>query len=299
MQVSDMRVSEAIGRTLAERGVEVCFGLAGSGNFAVLNALHSAGVAFYSARHECGAVAMADGYARASGKIAVASVHQGPGFTNTITGLTEAAKCRTPLLVLAADMPPSTLWSNFKIEQGILAETVGAVTERVGDPETAAADAARALRRARIERRPVVLNIPIDLPEKLCPDGLPALPDGPALQPPQPSERSVAEVADLLEASSRPVVVAGRGAALAGGREALEALGERVGALLTTSAVGNGLFAGNPYSLGIAGGFSSPLAVELLARADAVLAFGASLNRWTTRHRRLFPSDARVVQADL
>src|SRR5215218_3388019 len=64
MQISEMRVSEAIGRTLVERGVEVCFGLAGSGNFAVLNALHAAGAAFYSSRHECGAVAMADGYAR-------------------------------------------------------------------------------------------------------------------------------------------------------------------------------------------------------------------------------------------
>ncbi|MDQ3859993.1 MAG: thiamine pyrophosphate-binding protein, partial [Actinomycetota bacterium] len=168
MQISEMRVSEAIGRTLVERGVEVCFGLAGSGNFAVLNALHAAGAAFYSSRHECGAVAMADGYARASGKVAVASVHQGPGFTNTLTGLTEAAKCRTSLLVLAADTPPGTLWSNFKIDQGCLAETVGAVSERVRGPETAAADAARALRRARLEQRPVVLNIPINLVGSSC-----------------------------------------------------------------------------------------------------------------------------------
>src|ERR671920_184146 len=210
MQVSEMRVSEAIGRTLVERGVEVCFGLAGSGNFAVLNALHSAGVAFYSSRHECGAVAMADGYIRACGKIAVASVHQGPGFTNTITGLTEAAKCRTPLLVLAADMPPSTLWSNFKIEQGILAETVGAVTERVRGPETAAADTARSLRRARIERRPVVLNIPINLVEASCDGGSSAVPDWPALEPPRPSDRSVVEVADLLEGANYPVIVEAR-----------------------------------------------------------------------------------------
>ena len=219
MQVSEMR-------TLAERGVEVCFGLAGSGNFAVLNALHSAGVAFYSSRHECGAVAMADGYARASGKIAVASVHQGPGFTNTLTGLTEAAKCRTPLLVLAADMPPGTLWSNFKIEQGILAETVGAVTERVRGPETAAADTARALRRARIERRPVVLNIPINLVDASC-DGSSVVPDWPALEPPRPSDRSVVEVADLLEGASHPAIVAGRGAAMSGAREALEALADQ------------------------------------------------------------------------
>ncbi|HEY6711818.1 MAG TPA: thiamine pyrophosphate-binding protein [Rubrobacter sp.] len=299
MQISKMRVSEAIGRTLAERGVEVCFGLAGSGNFSVLNALHAAGVAFYSSRHECGAVAMADGYARASGKIAVASVHQGPGFTNTLTGLTEAAKCRTPLLVLAADMPPSTLWSNFKIEQGILAETVGAVRERVRGPETAVADTARALRRARIERRPVVLNIPINLVEASCDGGSSAVPDWPALEPPRPSDRSVVEVADLLEGANYPLIVAGRGAAMSGAREALEALADRVGAILATSAMGHGLFADHPYGVGIAGGFSSSLALKLLAQADAVLAFGASLNHWTMRHGRLFSPEARVAQVDL
>ena len=299
MQVSETRVSEAIGRTLVERGVEVCFGLAGSGNFAVLNALQAAGVAFYSSRHECGAVAMADGYTRASGRIAVASVHQGPGFTNTLTGLTEAAKCRTPLLILAADTPPGTLWSNFKIDQGILAETAGAVTERVRGPETAAADAARSLRRARIERRPVVLNIPINLVEASCSGGSCAAPDLPALEPPRPSDHSVAEVADLLEVASHPAIVAGRGAAISGAREALEALADRVGAILATSALGHGLFAGYPYGVGIAGGFSSSLALNLLSQADVVLAFGASLNHWTVRHGRLFSPEARVVQVDL
>ena len=299
MQVSEMRVSEAIGQTLVERGVEVCFGLAGSGNFAVLNALQAAGEAFYSSRHECGAVAMADGYTRASGRIAVASVHQGPGFTNTLTGLTEAAKCRTPLLILAADTPPGTLWSNFKIDQRILAETAGAATERVRGPETAAADAARSLRRARIERRPVVLNIPINLVEASCDSGSCAVPDLPALEPPRPSDRSVAEVADLLEVASHPAIVAGRGAAISGAREALEALADRVGAILATSALGHGLFTGHPYGVGIAGGFSSSLALKLLSQADVVLAFGASLNHWTVRHGRLFSPEARVVQVDL
>jgi thiamine pyrophosphate-dependent acetolactate synthase large subunit-like protein len=293
-----VRVSEAIARVLVEREVEVFFGLVGSGNFAVTNALHAAGAAFYSARHEGGAVSMADGYARACGKVGVCSVHQGPGFTNTLTGLTEAAKSRTPLLVLAADTPAETLWSNFKIDQGSLAKTAGAIAERVRGAGTAAADAARALRRTRLERRPVVLNVPINVVETPCGDG-PAVPEWPALDPPRPSERSVAEVADLLASSSSPVIVAGRGAALAGARGALEALGDRVGAILATSAAGHGLFAGNPYSVGIAGGFSSPLAVELLGRADVVLAFGASLNHWTARHGRLFPSGARVAQVDL
>ena len=295
-----MKVSEAIGRTLAGLGVEAFFGLVGSGNFTVTNALREAGAGFYSSRHECGAIMMADGYARASGKIGVCSVHQGPGFTNALTGLTEAAKNRTPLVLLAADTPPATLWSNFKIDQGALAATAGAIPERVRTPETAAADAARALRRAKVERRPVVLNIPIDLVESLCSDDLPDFSEGLVLDPPRPSGRSVAAVADLLSASERPVLVAGRGAALSeGGREALEALGEKVGAILATSARGHGLFAGNPYSLGISGGFASPLAVELLGQADAVLAFGASLNHWTARHGRLFSPDASVVQVDL
>ncbi len=94
---------------LADRGVGAFFGLIGSGNFSVAEALRAAGVALYSARHECGAVMMADGYARASGEVGVCTVHQGPGFTNTLTGLVEAAKSRTPLLLLAADIPPGTL----------------------------------------------------------------------------------------------------------------------------------------------------------------------------------------------
>ena len=294
-----MLASEAIGRALADHGVEAFFGLAGSGNFAVLNGLRAAGAAFYSSRHEGGAVSMADGYARASGAVGVASVHQGPGFTNTLTALTEAAKVRTPLLVLAADIPATTLWSNFKIDQAALARHAGAIAERVRGAETAAADTTRALRRARVERRPVVLNVPIDVVEKPHSDGSPDIPYSPPLEPPRPAERSVTEVADLLSSSSRPAIVAGRGAALSEAREALEALGDRVGAVLATSAMGHGLFAGNPYSVGIAGGFSSSLALELLAQADSVLAFGAALNHWTVRHGELFSPEAQVVQVDL
>jgi thiamine pyrophosphate-dependent acetolactate synthase large subunit-like protein len=294
-----MRVSEAIGRVLVDGGVEAFFGLAGSGNFAVLNALNEAGAAYYSSRHETGAVMMADGYARASGKPGVASVHQGPGFTNALTGLAEAAKARTPLVLLAADIPAGTLWSNFKVDQGFLAATLGAIPERVRTPDTAATDTARALRRAQTERRPVALSIPTDLVEKDFSEDPADVPPWPALEAPAPREASVAAVVDLLASSRRPAVVAGRGAALAGARGPLEALGDRVGAVLATSAMGHGLFAGSPYSLGIAGGFSSSLALKLLGEADLVLAFGASLNHWTVRHGHLFSPGARVVQVDL
>ena len=84
---------------------------------------------------------------------------------------------------------------------------------------------------------------------------------------------------------------------LADARPALEALGDRIGALFATSLVGNGLFTGNPHSLGVCGGFSSALAARVLPQADVVLAFGASLNEWTTTHGRML-GDAAVVQCD-
>src|SRR3954453_21432158 len=90
--LATVNAAEAVGRTLAALGVRDAFGVLGSGNFIASQALHAAGAAFHHARHENGAICMADGYARVSGRVGVCSVHQGPGFTNAMTGLTEAAK---------------------------------------------------------------------------------------------------------------------------------------------------------------------------------------------------------------
>src|SRR4051794_12071777 len=179
-----MLVAEAVGRALVGLGVDTVFGLMGSGNLAVTNAMRDAGARFYAARHEGGAICMADGYGRVSGRIAACSVHQGPGLTNTITGLTEAAKSRTPVLVLAADTPAAALRSNFRIDQAGLVEAVGAVAERVHGPDTAMADVARAVRRARVERRAVVLMLPLDVQAAECDPTLP--PAGPDLAPAAP-----------------------------------------------------------------------------------------------------------------
>src|SRR3954452_5738137 len=158
-----MLVSKLAGRTLHALGGDVVFGLMGSGNLAVTNAIVAAGGRFLSARHETRALCMADGYARVSGRLGVASVHQGPGLTNAITGLTEAAKSRTPVLLLAADTPAAQIRSNFKIDQDALVEAVGAVSERVHGPGTAVADTTRAVRRAIVERKTVVLMLPLDV----------------------------------------------------------------------------------------------------------------------------------------
>jgi thiamine pyrophosphate-dependent acetolactate synthase large subunit-like protein len=140
-----------------------------------------------------------------------------------------------------------------------------------------------------------VLNLPLDVQAAPAPDA--PLPAVPALAPVRPAAGAVAELAALIAAAERPVFVAGRGARGAGGD--LRSLGAASGALLATSAVAHGLFVGDPWGLGISGGFASPLAVELIRDADLVVGWGCALNMWTTRHGTLLGPDARVVQVDL
>lgn len=294
-------VSQVVGAALAALGVDTVFGLMGSGNAVVTNALVAGGATYHAARHEGGATAMADGWARVTGRVGVVSVHQGPGLTNTLTALAEAAKSRTPLLVLAGETPAAARRSNFRIDQHGLVESVGAIADRVHGPATAAADAARALRRAEMQRRPVVLMLPIDLQTLAVPPEAARIPARatPIPAPPAPRADVLVQAAQRLAGAQRPLIIGGRGAVLADAGAVLEALGARIGALLATSAVAKGLFAGLPYDLGISGGFASPLAAELLPRADVVLAVGATLNHWTTRHGALIAPGATVIQVDV
>jgi thiamine pyrophosphate-dependent acetolactate synthase large subunit-like protein len=292
-------VADVVGATIAATGVTDVFGVLGSGNLVVTNAMCGEGARFHHARHEGGAICMADGYARVSGRVGICSVHQGPGLTNLMTGLTEAVKSRTPLLVLAGEAPAAAINSNFRIDQPGLVEAVGAAADRVHSAATAADDAQRAYQRALIERRPVVLMLPIDiLPQP--PDELqPRQPPLPSFATPDPPPQSIAAVADLLQRAERPLIIAGRGAVLADAREELERLGDLIGAVLATSAPANGLFAGLPYALGISGGFASPFAAELMPQADAVLVAGASINHWTTRDGALIADGVPVAQIDV
>jgi thiamine pyrophosphate-dependent acetolactate synthase large subunit-like protein len=293
-----MKTVDVVAACLTRAGADTVFGVVGSGNFTVTTSLQARGARFVAARHENGAVCMADAYARVSGRLGVATVHQGPGLTNAMTGLTEAAKARTPLVMVAADTPASDVRSNFRIDQAGLVESVGAVAERVNGGRTAYADTMRAVRRALAQRRTVLLNLPLDVQDEDAhwPDDgeAPLLPVAPGAAP-----DAIRAMADAVQAARRPVIIAGRGAVLAGAGDALEALGERTGAVLATSAMGHGLFAGSPWSVGISGGFASPLAAEVIASSDLLLTFGAQLTRWTTRSGELIAPDARVVQVDV
>lgn len=295
-----LTVAELVGRAVARLGTDRAFGVVGSGNFDVTNALVAAGVPFTAARHEGGAATMADAHARTTGRVGVVTLHQGCGLTNALSGIGEAAKSRTPLLVLAADVAGPQVRSNFRVDADALAAAVGAVPERLHSAASALDDVVRAWRTAHEQRRTVVFSMPVDLQAARVPDGLGARLDAlarpPAALPVRPAVAAVEELAAALRAAQRPVLLAGRGAR--GHGEVLRALGERSGALLATTAVAKGLFTSDAYDLGICGGFASDLTAELVSGADLVVALGASLTPWTTRHGRLLPDGVRLAQVD-
>lgn len=290
-------VAHVVGTVLAELGAGHCFGVVGSGNFEMTAALRRAGVPFTAARHEGGAAMMADGFARMSGRVAVLSTHQGCGLTNALTGIAEAAKSRTPLIVLTADTASAAVRSNFNVDQDSLARSVGAVAERVHSPASAAADVVRAYRTALTERRTVVLSVPTDVQQASINFDPAQLPSVTTAQPVRPSRVAVIELARLLSQAEKPVFVAGRGARHAA--HELRELAEASGALLATSAVAHGLFHDDPFNLGISGGFSSPFTAATVAGADLIIGWGCTLNMWTMRHGSLIGPNATVVQVDV
>ena len=231
------------------------------------HALVDAGVELISARHEGNAASMADAYAKATGELTLVSVHSGPGLTNAITGIAEAAKSRTPLLVLAGDVPNGAVKTIFISSRpnwcarsapcrNACIRRLGARGcaarghSRVARPSDRRAVACRSTCRTRRWRPTAAARTaagagPHCIPIRGCGAGLPMRCS--------PRQTSAHPRADAARCCRTPK---GRSLALA----------DRTGALLATTVCGHGLFAGSPWSLGICGGFSSPIADELISR---------------------------------
>lgn len=220
------------------------------------------------------------------------TVHQGCGLTNAMTGITEAAKSRTSMIVIAAEANEPT--SNFAIDQEALALAVGARSMTITDAAQTYDIVSRAVELAVGGRQTVLLNLPLSVQVQSA-DDLPLLmPRSRAVLTVAPHD--LQKLAEAINAATRPVFVAGRGARLFG--PPLQDLAARCGALVATSAVAKGLFRNDPYDLDISGGFSSPLAAELIPQADLIIGWGCALNMWTMRHGALIAPGATVIQVD-
>ncbi len=304
---------EMVADALATAGVECIFGVLGDDTGPLALAASERGIRYVSVRHENQAVAMADGYSRVTGRVGVATVTGGPGFSNAITAINTAHRGRSHVCVLigtgrvAEDdhdrsvirtTPPASWLKHFP--QGAVLEVLGICTVKPECAASAGRDTLIALEHAA--RRTVVLMLPrdvlqasVDGANRPSATGAAAIP---AVPPPDPGQ--ISTVAELLRetwAVSRPLILAGRGAVASGAAPALRRLGELTGSLLATTLHANALFHGDPYNVGICGTYATPVASELIPQADCILVFGAGLNALTTYKNTLFPK-AMVIQVD-
>jgi acetolactate synthase I/II/III large subunit len=268
--------AEAIARALAAEGATDVFGIMGSGNTRVLHHLeHDLEVAYHAARHEAGAVAAADGFARATGRVGVCIVTQGPGLTNTITPLITARKANSPVVLLTGDSSGiNTPEDRFARVQAVPYETLLAAADVPvvrAEPATAARDVHDALAMAARDLTPVALVMPYQHEVAEAGDAPVVAAEPPVVAEPDPAELNAA-VERLCDAE-RPLVLAGRGAFRAG------------------------LFRGHPADLGLVGGFARPSVQEAVNACDVVLAVGAGLNGFTT-HQETLMADAHVIHVD-
>lgn len=290
-----MRVADAVGQVLAELGISQVFGVVGSGNFRVTNALVRHGATFSAARHEHGAASMADAYSRVTGEVSALTVHQGCGLTNSLTGVAEAAKCHTPMLVLTADTATGDVTSNFYIDQDAVVAGIGARPMRIHSARTAVADAARAFRVAQIERATVVLSLPIDIQEELVEYPGPRSATTLDVTAPTVSAADVESLVGMLSRAERPVILGGRGSR--GAKHEIRELAAAAGALLIASGGARGVFEGDEWALDVMGGFATDGSAKLVREADLIVAFGVALNNWTTRGGTL-TDGSTLVQVD-
>jgi acetolactate synthase I/II/III large subunit len=291
-----MYFHEAVAQALADAGLGPVFGVLGDANLYMMDSFQrQAGGRYYSFSNEVAGVLAAAGYARVSGKVGVATVTHGPAFTNTVTALVDSVRARTPVLLIAGDTAAADLGSLQNVGQREIAEAAGAGFVLVRSPHTLAEDLATAVGQATAESRPVVLDVPVDFQWQEVSYRAAPLP------PPRPAAQldldELSQAAGILASARRPVILAGRGATSEQARAALLRLAERVGAPVATTLRAKDLFRGHPFDLGICGTLADAVTLETILSSDCVIAFGATLNRYTTADRSLVDGKG-VVQVD-
>lgn len=293
-----MKVYEAVARAFVKEGATTVFGLMGDGNMSWAAAMSKLpGVRLIDVRDEGAGLSMADGWARATGKVGVCNVTHGPGITRMTTSLVAAAKARVPVVVYTSRTHFNNAWQNQSLNQDRLVTATGAGYIEVLSPAFAEDAVRQAFYQARTQRCPVVLAYPMNVQDMAIDS------DGDDYQPSstlfagqqriRPAEEQLGQAIELIAAAKKPVVVVGEGAVQSGAVATAARLAERIGALTATSLVAKGAMHGE-FHAGISGMFSTRAVMQLFEEADCVIAAGASLNPHTIEGGLLYPK-ARIV----
>ncbi len=300
-QPQKMGPSEALVETLAANGVTHVFGIVGSAFMDALDIFPAAGIQFVPVAHEQGAIHMADGYARASGRHGVCIAQNGPGVTNFVTGVAAAYWAHSPVVFITPESGSMTmgLGGFQETEQLPIFSKITRYQGHVNNPRRMAEIAARCFDRAMLEMGPAQLNIPRDF----FYGEIEASIATPMRVSHGPGDAAALDAAaEMLAGASFPVIVAGGGVITAGATaEAIE-LADLLGAAVCNSYLHNDSFpASQPLAVGPLGYQGSKAAMKLIAQADVVLALGTRLGPFGTLPQHgldYWPKQAKIIQID-
>lgn len=290
--MTTLTVSGRVAQVLSSYLTDV-FGVMGNGNVYFLDAAEKLRLRFSPVRHEGAAIAAADAYYRTSGRLAAGTTTYGPGYTNALTALAESVQAQIPVVLVTGDAPSSGARPQ-DVDQAAIASGLGAATFTV-TRDAAGSITQQAVEYALTKRTAVVIAIPYDLAALEAADKELPAPLAPKVT--DDVDGGLGQVARLLAGAKRPLILAGRGAHLAGAGPELRELADRLGALTAGTALALNLLKGEGY-LGVAGGFGTDTAAGLMGESDVVLVAGASLSPFTMRFGHLLGPDCTVIQID-
>lgn len=297
-----MTTEEAFVKVLQMHGIRHAFGIIGSAMMPVSDLFPKAGIRFWDCAHETNAALICDGYSRVTGEMAMAIAQNGPGVTGFVTSIKTAYWNHTPMLLVTPQAANKTIGQGGfqEVEQMAMFREMVCYQEEVRDPSRMAEVLNRVIEKAWRGCAPAQINVPRDFWTQVIDVELPQIV---RLERPAGGRQAIAEAARLLSEAKFPVILNGAGVVIGGAIPDSIALAERLDAPVCCGYQHNDAFPGShPLSVGPLGYNGSKAAMELIAKADVVLALGTRLNPFSTLPGYgidYWPKGARIIQVDI
>ncbi|MFB8344472.1 sulfoacetaldehyde acetyltransferase [Brucella cytisi] len=297
-----MTTEEAFVKVLQMHGIEHAFGIIGSAMMPVSDLFPKAGITFWDCAHETNAALICDGYTRVTGKMGMAIAQNGPGVTGFVTAIKTAYWNHTPMLLVSPQAANKTIGQGGfqEVDQMALFEEMVCYQEEVRDATRIPEVLNRVIEKAWRGCAPAQINVPRDFWTQVIDVDLPQIV---RLERPSGGRDAIAEAAKLLTNAKFPVILNGAGVVIGGAIAESIALAEKLDAPVCCGYQHNDAFPGtHPLSAGPLGYNGSKAAMELISKADVVLALGTRLNPFSTLPGYgidYWPKDAKIIQVDI
>ena len=297
-----MTTEEAFVKVLQMHGIENAFGIIGSAFMPISDLFPKAGITFWDVAHESNGGLIADGYTRSTGKIAMCIAQNGPGVTGLVTPIKTAYWNHTPMLLVTPQAANKTMGQGGfqEVEQMNLFKDMVCYQEEVRDPSRMAEVLNRVIEKSIRGSAPAQINVPRDYWTQVIDIELPPIV---RLERSAGGASAVAEAAKLLSNAKFPVILSGAGVVLGNAIEDCKKIAEKLDAPVCSGYQHNDSFPGShPLAVGPLGYNGSKAAMELISKADVVLALGTRLNPFSTLpgyEIDYWPKKASIIQVDI